>query len=428
MATIALTGIYATTKSYDPTGFYGAETSKVDISTTPLATAATFTQPGSSFSGNNVLGTVSFGSTSFTAMASRPIKVGGVVKGFYVWVDNEGVWSGNGTSLDKAYILSFDNAYFSANSQISSSSDKVDAALSSVLATQSNTQTDPEGSTVPEGPESIVPTNPEPEGSTTPEGDPEDPTTPEGPESPSANEEGTDDLFTGGFPELIITVDSDIDPHEIDVIAPDGKQVDEESYRIEELLDTVPEQTTYRITLEDSDPETKGDQLFGAIYEPYLKDRGSGDADDYQGDGTYTIISDNLELGRIEVNSLNTGKSERLACLEALLSRRDSSKFDIDEITGVRAANVYQLGNAQKAFYAFRGRKDFAVIRNVTETDILQLHGSAASYSLSNPMTIAGETGYGLRYQGELIALLQGSDAVLQGLRNNLNSNAFTYL
>jgi hypothetical protein len=111
-----------------------------------------------------------------------------------------------------------------------------------------------------------------------------------------------------------------------------------------------------------------------------------------------------------------------------LLSRRDSSKFNIDDITGIRAANIYQLGNAQKAFYAYRGRKDFALIRNVTETDILQLHGSAASYSLSNPMTVAGETGYGLRYQGELIALLQGSDTVLQGLQNNFNSNAFVYL
>ena len=128
MATTTFSGIYATTRSYDPTGFYGDETSRVDINTTPLATLATFSQPGSAFSGNNVLGTVAYGGTSFAALASRPIKVGGIVKGFYVWVDNEAIWSGNGTARDTAYILSLDNAYFAANSRISSSSDKVDSA------------------------------------------------------------------------------------------------------------------------------------------------------------------------------------------------------------------------------------------------------------------------------------------------------------
>lgn len=76
MASTTFTGIYATTKSYEPNGFYGEETSRVDINPIPLATSASFSQPGIAFSGNNVLGTVIYGGISFQSLASRPIKVG----------------------------------------------------------------------------------------------------------------------------------------------------------------------------------------------------------------------------------------------------------------------------------------------------------------------------------------------------------------
>ncbi len=130
-------GVYATTNSGAPDGFYGEETSSVTIDTTALSTSnVIFRQVGEKFSGNNVLGFLSWDSTpEFTALASRPIKVNGVVKGFYVWVDKDG--SGAGTSGDLAYILSLDNTYFGANSAINSSSDRVDSALNSVLPVNS---------------------------------------------------------------------------------------------------------------------------------------------------------------------------------------------------------------------------------------------------------------------------------------------------
>lgn len=396
MATITFSGIYATTKSFDPSGFYGAETSRVAINTTPLATAATFTQPGTSFSGNNVLGTVSFGGTSFSALASRPIKVYGVLKGFYVWVDNEDIWSGNGTSLDTAFILSLDNTYFNATPQISSSSEKVATALGAVLESQTKTP---------------IPN-------------------PDSPDSPEIPPDENGDFFDSGFPELFITVDDDIDPNEIDVIDPNSDPLDEESYRIEEIPDSDPEQTTYKIILEDSDPETPGDQPFGSIYEEFLDDEGRGNADDYQGDGDYQVIttgSTELELAEFIINSQAQPLSQRLACLQVLFSLDPPNSAEVDVITGPTRPNVYELGDSEKAFYAYRGDNDFAVIRNFKTSDTLQLHGNSADYTLSNPITVAGETGYGLRYQDELIALLQGSDAVLKNLQSNLSGDSFNY-
>jgi len=141
LVTLRLQGIYATTASGAPDGFYGEETSSVTINTTPLSTTGvTFSQAGIQFSGNNVLGTVSYQQNTgdvltFGGLASRPIKVGGVIKGFYVWLDNDS--SGAGSSGDTAFILSLDNSYFNANTSIGSSSDRVDSAMNSVLPVNS---------------------------------------------------------------------------------------------------------------------------------------------------------------------------------------------------------------------------------------------------------------------------------------------------
>lgn len=141
LVTLKVQGIYATTASGAPDHFYADETSSVTINTTALSTTnVTFSQAGTQFSGNNVLGTVSYGpsgsvTTMANVLASRPIKVGGVVKGFYVWLDND--HSGTGTAGDTAYILSLDNSYFNATSSIGSSSDRVDSALNSVLPVNS---------------------------------------------------------------------------------------------------------------------------------------------------------------------------------------------------------------------------------------------------------------------------------------------------
>ncbi|MDD2712781.1 MAG: DUF4347 domain-containing protein, partial [Simplicispira sp.] len=136
LVTLRITGLYQATVSGASDTFFGEETNSVTISTTPFTTTnVTFSQSGMQFSGNNVLGTVSYtdgsGNTqSFAGLASRPIKVGGVIKGFYVWVDAAPT---GGSAADTAFILSLDNSYFSANSKIGSSSDRVDSALNSLL-------------------------------------------------------------------------------------------------------------------------------------------------------------------------------------------------------------------------------------------------------------------------------------------------------
>ncbi|MFD0669065.1 tandem-95 repeat protein [Ramlibacter sp. MAHUQ-53] len=140
LVTLQVQGLYRATASGAPDGFFGEETSSVTINTTAVSTTrVTFSQAGVQFSGNNVLGTVSYEAngvtTTFTGLASRPIKVGGVVKGFYVWLDNDG--SGAGTSGDTAFILSLDNSYFSGNAAIGSSSDRVDSSMNSVLPVNS---------------------------------------------------------------------------------------------------------------------------------------------------------------------------------------------------------------------------------------------------------------------------------------------------
>ncbi|WP_374482033.1 tandem-95 repeat protein, partial [Zoogloea sp.] len=141
LVTLKLQGIYTTTASGASDTFYGEETNSVTINTTPLSSNnVTFSQAGIQFSGNNVLGTISYknagGTTiTFDGLASRPIKVGGVVKGFYVWLDND--HNNNGSAADTAFILSLDNSYFNSTANIGSSSDRVDSSMNSVLPVNS---------------------------------------------------------------------------------------------------------------------------------------------------------------------------------------------------------------------------------------------------------------------------------------------------
>lgn len=148
-----------------------------------------------------------------------------MIKGFYVWVDNEGFWSGQGTSLDAAYILSLDNAYFSGNPLgVSSSSDRVDNALNSVLGSQSNVPiTEPSGSEEPNEPAE------EPAGPGEENGDPPllTPTT----DSGDDNDETTAD----NNPELQI-IDKPDQGDKITVEGPDGDELNKnENYKIKEV-------------------------------------------------------------------------------------------------------------------------------------------------------------------------------------------------
>jgi hypothetical protein len=343
MATTTFAGIYATTKSYDPTGFYGEETSRVDINTTPLATSATFSQPGSAFSGNNVLGTVTYGGTSFSALASRPIKVGGVVKGFYVWVDNEAIWSGNGTALDRAYILSLDNAYFAANSRISSSSDKVDSALNSVLASQASGSTDPitDPTTDPVADPSTDPitdptTDPVADPSTDPITDPtpdpntsdpgsEPPTADDTSEQPAESELLTPETDSGGDndttannnPELRFIAESGEEDN-ITIEDTTGTElIEDEHYTITEVvLEDKPGSSAYLVKLVDADPDTGGDQPFGDHFQGDDTGNKAG-----TGDGTYMVFLKGEAFDSFTIATPTLKEAERLDCLDAIYGK-----------------------------------------------------------------------------------------------------------
>lgn len=461
MATTTFAGIYATTRSYDPNGFYGAETSRVTINTTPLATSATFSQPGSSFSGNNVLGTVAYGGTSFTALASRPIKVGGVVKGFYVWVDNEAIWSGNGTALDTAFILSLDNAYFAANPQISSSSDRVDSALNSVLASQGSSSTDPITDPDPSTDPTTDPGTTDPSPETPADGSTDD--NPIEPEllTPATDSGDDNDTTANNNPELQFIAESG---EEDDITIEDttgNELLEDEHYTITEVvLEDQPGLSAYLIKLVDADPETSGKQPFG--------DHDQGDRTGNQpgtGDGTYTVLLRGEALDRFTIETPKLKDAERLDCLDALyatdgnrslqsklyghrvdqkrgtngddnllgnskqndtLKGRDGTdllnamgdrltgpSFDpadfatdqVDILIGGKGADTFQMADIAGGFYGARGTADRAVIKDFSGADRLLLYGQASDYALS-PVN-GGQVE--LSRDGDLIAILRGT-------------------
>ena len=450
MPALNFDGIFEATKSYDPTGFFGIETSKVDINTTAVGIPATFTQPGSAFSGNNILGTVSFGSQSFTVLASRPIKVNGKVKGFYVWLDNEAVWSGNGTQLDKAYILSLDNSYFEANKTITSSSDKIPKLLNDLLLSQPaeeiNPNKDPENE------------DPIPEADTNgPDNDLfEDPLI--SPESDSGDD--SDDSTADGNP-ILEFIDDSGNEDDVEVIGPDGDPlIEDEEYTVEETpLEDEPGKSLYTVKLVDADPDEPGDQPFGDTGN--REDTGNGDN---TGDGVYTLVVEDRLVSRFRIATNELSRSRRLDCLDAiygenigdfvdgkltgrrferkrgtigndiLRGRSDSSDtlkgrkgsdlldgvgdrisgnafnadapgfVQVDVLIGGAGADEFKLADLAGSYYIGRGRDDHAVIRDLNVGDRLILAGQASDYALSAISNGARELSIG----GDLVAILRG--------------------
>ncbi len=112
-------------------------------------------QPSTNFSGNDVLARVTINSVEHFGWISRPIKVNGVVRGFYFWSDadftdmDKAAADGNrdgdrNPNDNRAYILVVDQAHFNglgsagtANGQtfkfIGSSSDRVDSAMNALI-------------------------------------------------------------------------------------------------------------------------------------------------------------------------------------------------------------------------------------------------------------------------------------------------------
>ena len=236
-----------------------------------------------------------------------------MIKGFYVWVDNEGFWSGQGTSLDTAYILSLDNGYFSSNPQgVSSSSDRVDNALNSVLGSQTNVSiTVPNGSENPDDSE-------EPEEPGEENGDPPllNPTT-----DPSDDD---DETTADNNPELQI-IDKPDQGGTITVEGPDGDELNQnENYKIKEVeIEDQPATSVYVIKLTDANEDKSGKQPFGDYHQGERTDNDSG-----SGDGAYKIYRDDHIIGRFEIDTKKLVQSERLKCLEEIFGKSGDKSLE----------------------------------------------------------------------------------------------------
>ena len=60
-------------------------------------------------------------------------------------------------------------------------------------------------------------------------------------------------------------------------------------------------------------------------------------------------------------------------------------------------------------------------INNPEDTDQLNLSDKSMDYSLSAKTVVDGNSGYILSLKGEAIALLNGNDQIIEGLRTQIN-------
>lgn len=120
------------------------------------------------------------------------------------------------------------------------------------------------------------------------------------------------------FPEDEFTPPEDSNPDDpIRIITPNGKPLDEDSFDVIRNPNG-----TIEVKLRDADPDTKGNQGFGDIVDPF----NPGDNSD-TGDGKYVVFLGERELGAIQVRTKKLSRSRRQACLEALFKETGKSPF-----------------------------------------------------------------------------------------------------
>ncbi|MES2818285.1 MAG: VCBS domain-containing protein, partial [Pseudomonadota bacterium] len=151
-ATLAFTNAYEVNGATTPAG---KETNSHDFVFTSLGAASINDDTNSRlFSGNDVAAIgINIGGNQYYGWISRPIKSGGIVRGFYFWTDNnfvslaqaqaDGNQDGDSNVADnRGFLLVVDQAYFDnlawknqvANlKNVGSSSDRVDAALNALV-------------------------------------------------------------------------------------------------------------------------------------------------------------------------------------------------------------------------------------------------------------------------------------------------------
>ena len=148
LVSLNFTNAYAVNTATTPAG---KESNSLDFVPTSLNVARIDDKTGNqNFSGNDVVVELVVGGNTYYGWISRPIKSGGVIKGFYFWRDaqftdlnaatTDGNSDGDGVTTDNTgFILVVDQTYFdglpttNGLKNVGSSSDRVDSALNSVL-------------------------------------------------------------------------------------------------------------------------------------------------------------------------------------------------------------------------------------------------------------------------------------------------------
>ncbi|MGA1132578.1 MAG: Ig-like domain-containing protein [Prochlorotrichaceae cyanobacterium] len=92
---------------------------------------------------------------------------------------------------------------------------------------------------------------------------------------------------------------------------------------------------------------------------------------------------------------------------------------EVDVIIGGSGNDRFILGDENSAYYTAAGNADYAQINDFSTGEVIQLHGTAADYSL-----VQSGTNTEIRYNGELVGLLLGQTAA----NLNLNGSQFEYV
>ncbi|MUG93638.1 hypothetical protein F7734_14910 [Scytonema sp. UIC 10036] len=96
---------------------------------------------------------------------------------------------------------------------------------------------------------------------------------------------------------------------------------------------------------------------------------------------------------------------------------------EIDILYGGDGTDIFVLGDAKKVYYTGNGLKDYALIKDFSPDDTIQLKGNT-SYALSKKYSLGGKSGTSIFLMGtsELIGFVEG----VTGL--SLTSNDFTFV
>jgi len=78
--------------------------------------------------------------------------------------------------------------------------------------------------------------------------------------------------------------------------------------------------------------------------------------------------------------------------------------FERDQLWGGVGADTFVLGDQHQAYYQGRGDGDYALVKDLDSSDTLQLHGSAADYTVEQKGADAS-----LYYKGDLVAIFEGT-------------------